>query len=198
LWQPRRGYRYGVEVYALGAFALARKPGSVVDLGAGSGVVGMLLAWRGVRVTSVERDPRWVELALRSVADSGLSLPIVQADVREWAAGERFDLAVANPPWFPAAGPLPPDPWRAASRAALHGDVRDFVTAGLRAAPAVCLVGPTGCERHLDGWWIRRRACLGRKVVLVEVAAGAGPTRDVELGDVYAPFRTASDGSRSP
>ena len=65
VWQPRRGYRYGVEVYALAHFALNEPIATAIDLGCGSGVVGLLLASQGVRVRAFDREPRWVELAPR-------------------------------------------------------------------------------------------------------------------------------------
>lgn len=187
MWQPRRGYRYGGEVYALAGFALdghaSGSPAfSAVDLGTGSGVVALLLAAAGLSVTAVEREPRWVALARRSVADSGLDVPVIEADIRGWRGGE-FDLAVANPPWFPADQPVSPDPWRAASRSMIHGEVRDFVETGLAVAPRLCLV--TRPERRdqlvMPGSYVARRAMLGDKLLFVELRRGEGLTVDEPL-----------------
>lgn len=190
VWQPKPGYRYGVEVYALAAFALAGAPmTTAIDLGCGSGVVGLLLASRGVRVTGVEREPRWVALARRNAKESALPIDVVEADVRTWS-GPRADVVVTNPPWFPANEPLSPDPWRAASRAMLHGDVRAFVEAGLRHAPRVCLVTRRERERDLLGLPLVRRSRLGDEVVLLEIADGQGPLVDepLDLRAAYALF----------
>ena len=157
VWQPRRGYRYGVEVYALAHFALASPAASAVDLGAGSGVVGLLLASTGVRVRAVERDLRWIDLARRSAEESGLAIEVEAGDVRE-VGGARVDLVVTNPPWFPADQTISPDDWKAGARAMLHGTVADFVAGGLRLAPRVCLV--TRAERELGPVWVARRARL--------------------------------------
>ncbi len=190
VWQPRRGYRYGVEVYALAAFALGGGPvASAIDLGCGSGVVGLLLASRGVRVRAVDREPRWVELARRNTAESGVDLPVEEADVRAWR-GPPADLVVTNPPWFPPDEPVSPDPWKAVSRSMLHGGVADFVAAGLRHAPRVCVVTRRERERDVPGW-IARRARLGDEVVLLEVRPGEGSTVDepLDLPAAYALFR---------
>lgn len=185
VWQPRRGYRYGVEVYLLADFALrGGQPTTAVDLGCGSGVVGLLLSTHGVEVTLVDREPSWVELARRSVGDSGRGC-VVEADVRGYTG--QFGLAVANPPWFDPKNTLPPDPWRANSRAMLHGGVEDFVCAGLRVAPRVCLVtrravlAPAGAH-------VAREARHGGKLVFTEVRAGQGPTVE-ETVDVDAAYR---------
>jgi tRNA1(Val) A37 N6-methylase TrmN6 len=190
VWQPRRGYRFGVEVYALAAFALGGgTPATAIDLGCGSGVVGLLLAWRGVRVTGVDREPRWTALARRSAAESGLSAVFVDADVRAWA-GPRADLVVSNPPWFPPDEPRSPDPWKAASRSMIHGDVRAFAEAGLRLAPRVCLVTRRERERDLAGLPLARRARLGDEVVLLELREGAATLVDepLDLPAAYAAF----------
>ncbi|MDP2310467.1 MAG: methyltransferase [Pseudomonadota bacterium] len=190
VWQPKRGYRYGVEVYALAAFALGGGPvATAIDLGCGSGVVGLLLASRGVRVTSVDREPRWVALARRNAGESDFPVDVIEADVRTWS-GPRADLVVTNPPWFPANEPVSPDPWRAASRAMLHGDVRAFVEAGLRHAPRVCVVTRRERERDLVGLPLARRSRLGGEVVLIEVAEGRGPLVEepLDLRAAYALF----------
>ncbi len=190
VWQPKRGYRYGVEVYALAAFALTGGAArSAIDLGCGSGVVGLLLASRGVRVTSVEREPRWVAVARRNAEESEFPVDVVEADVRTWS-GPRADLVVTNPPWFPANEPVSPDPWRAASRAMLHGDVRAFVEAGLRHAPRVCVVTRRERERDLLGLPLTRRTRLSDDVVLIEMASAGGPLVDepLDLRAAYAMF----------
>jgi tRNA1(Val) A37 N6-methylase TrmN6 len=199
LWQPRRGYRYGVEVYALASFALdreaaaAREVRRVVELGAGSGVVALLLAALGLEVWAVERDRRWRPLLERSLAESQVPgrVHLVWADARDdlGSAVPAPDLVLANPPWFdPAAGPASPDPWKADARTAHHGDLDAFVAAGLRLAPRVYTVGarlplvtpPAG---------VHAVARLGRRV-LAEVATAppqAAPT--LPLGDVYRRWR---------
>lgn len=190
VWQPRRGYRFGGEVYAIVAFALAGgRPRTALDLGCGSGVIGLLLARQGVAVRGVERDPRWLEVARRNAAESAVDFEVVEGDVRTWSGG-TVDLVVANPPWFSASDPVSPDPWRAVSRSMLHGDVADFVAAGLRHAPRVCVVTRRERLAGLPGH-VARRVDLPDDVVLVEIRSGEGETR-IETLDVVA----ATEGLR--
>lgn len=191
VWQPRRGYRYGVEVYLLADFALRGGGGRVVDLGCGSGVVGLLMAAAGCPTTLVDRDPRWLSVARRNVSESAVEGAVVDADVR--ALEGAWDLAVSNPPWFEPDEPIPPDPWKAVSRAMLHGRVADFVAAGLRVAPRVCVV--TRVERraelaHPDGH-VARLARHGDKLLLAELRRGAGTLREegVDVDAAYARWR---------
>ncbi len=187
--QPRRGYRYGVEVYALADFALAsdERATSAVDLGCGSGVVGLLMAWArpSLRVRAFDREARWVALAARSAVESGLDVQVAAVDIRDLTARDaQADVAVANPPWFvAAAGPLATDSLRAASRAMLHGGPREFVEAGLRVAPRVCVVTRPARLRdlaELRDARIARRAFLGDAVALVEVSRAPGPVAPVD------------------
>lgn len=201
--QPRRGYRWGVEVYALAGFALgaggpAAFPVSrAIELGSGSGVVSLLLASRGVAVRGWERDPAWVALARESARRSTVrgSVRFTVRDVRAPTRARPADVVVANPPWFsPDAGPISPDDRKAASRTMLHGTVQDFVEAGLRLAPRVCVVTRPErvAELKLRGAYVARLASLpSGAVLLAEVRQGEGETvgETLDVPVAYAAFR---------
>ena len=192
VWQPKRGYRYGVEVYVLAHFALRIPAKRVVDLGGGSGVISLLMAAQGAQVTMLERESAWVELARRSVTESKMEgrVTVEEADVRTWQGSA--DLVVTNPPWFPAEQPRSPDVLKAAARSMINGSVEDFAAAGLRIAPRVCLV--TRPERAAElaarGWAggaCARRARVGDKLVLLELRRE--PTKLVEeIAEVEAAY----------
>lgn len=204
VYQPRRGYRWGVEVYALVGFALGigapapvAFPPRVLELGAGSGIVSLLLASRGCRVRGWERDAEWVALARRSLRRSPAARGRVRFSVRDVrvGGGAAADVVVTNPPWFdPGAGPSSPDPRKASARTMLHGTVDEFVAIGLAAAPRVCVV--TRVERlaglRLDNAHVARRAWLrGAGVGVVEVRRGAGQAVEeaLDLPTIYAQLR---------
>lgn len=181
-WQPRRGHRFGVEVYALADFALRGGAArTAVDLGAGSGVLSLLLASQGIAMTAVELQEAWLPAIRRGALESGLAIEIAQADARRYG-GAAFDLAVLNPPWFaPRSGPLSPDPLRAAARATLHGGPRELVEAALRLAPRACAVLRPVDARDLGRALPAARAeTLGTEVVLVEFLRG-GDREGVDL-----------------
>lgn len=199
VWQPRKGHRFGQEVYLLAHFALeggvAR---TAVDLGAGSGILAMLLASQGVDVMAVEREPRWWPLLEEAIRVSEVSgrVRLHRGDVRDVDLAEvvgEADLVVTNPPYFPPAGTVSPDSWRASARSMLHGDTRSFVEAGLRLAPRVCMVTRPERVDDVATLPVRRRAACGDRLALVEVVRGAAATArvEVDLAAAYARFRRA-------
>ncbi len=206
VWQPRKGHRFGQEVYLLAHFALeGGATRTAVDLGAGSGILALLLASQGVDVVAVERDPRWwplLEEAIRVSAVSG-RVRLHRGDVRDANLAEEVGeagLVVTNPPYFPPAGTVSPDSWRASARSMLHGDTRTFVEAGLRLAPRVCMV--TRPERVDDVAMlpVRRRAACGDRLAFAEVVRGASATScvEVDLAAAYTRFRRAVPAAAGP
>ncbi len=105
-------FRFSLDAVLLAHFATVKRGADAVDLGAGTGVLGLLLAARGAkRVAGVEINPGMADMASRSIAVNGLGgrLSVVCADVREipggaLLTGQSWDLVVANPPYRPLGG----------------------------------------------------------------------------------------------
>lgn len=82
-----------------------RAPGCVVEIGTGSGVVlAMLLAAGADQALGVDIEPAAVARTQALLDHQGLAqrARVVQGSMWSACAGERFDLAVANLPHFPA------------------------------------------------------------------------------------------------
>ncbi|WP_299624856.1 methyltransferase [uncultured Tateyamaria sp.] len=112
LWQPRRGYRAGVDPVLLAASVPAKAGQSVLDLGCGVGAAALCLGARvpGLRLLGVERQAGYAALAARN------GLDVVTADLKglPFAVREQsFDHVLANPPYFDrGAGHSAEDPGR--------------------------------------------------------------------------------------
>lgn len=116
-YQPRRGYRAGLDAVLLAASVTpaARRPGQrLLDVGAGVGVVGLCSAARlpGIHVTLVEQSAALCDLAARNIAANDLEhrAVVVAHDVtsraepvHEQLADNSFDMVVSNPPFYDAA-----------------------------------------------------------------------------------------------
>ena len=74
--------------------------GRALDLGAGTGYVGLYLAQRGWQVDAVDVSPRAVELVNRNADRTGLRMSVYQSDMFASVPG-TFDAIAFNPPMRP-------------------------------------------------------------------------------------------------
>lgn len=85
--------------------AAGGKPVKILDVGTGSGVIGISLGmvWPEAEVTLADISPDALQLAGANAAKHGREVRLVQTDL--WAAlpGERFSLVMANLPYIPSA-----------------------------------------------------------------------------------------------
>ncbi len=105
LWQPRNGYRAGVDPVLLAASVPAKSGQSVLELGCGAGAAILCLMARvpGLAATGVEVQPAYVDLARRNATENGCELTVFDADLTELPAELRqrqFDHIIANPPYY--------------------------------------------------------------------------------------------------
>jgi len=91
--------------------AMEVRPGErVLDLGCGTGLVGLVAAWRGGQVTMVDADVRAIEAARRTLEANGvegvrlLLSDIASVFLKEGPRKERFDVVVTNPPFHQGVG----------------------------------------------------------------------------------------------
>ena len=119
---------------------------SVLDLGTGSGVLGVTLALElsGASVTATDCSAQALEFALRNAARHGADVEFFEGDgfapliERE----RRFDLIVSNPPYV-----------RPEERDSLAREVRDF-------EPEGALFAPPGDPDHWVGRFVREGLAL--------------------------------------
>jgi release factor glutamine methyltransferase len=92
---------------------IANLPGSVsvIDLGAGSGAMGISIATEApnTHVVAVEKSADAIEWLKQNVAFYDEKIRIVEGDVAEVLEGVKCDVVVANPPYVPDSQPLPKD-----------------------------------------------------------------------------------------
>lgn len=79
-----------------------------LDAGTGTGVLAFVLARAGAHVVATDVEPRAVACARENAERLGLaaSVGVVEADLFP-PGGDRFDLAVSNPPWIPDVARTP-------------------------------------------------------------------------------------------
>lgn len=136
IFQLKKGHRFSTDDILTAWYGTSWVPcaRSVLDLGSGIGSVGMTAAWRlqGARFVTIEAQDISVALARKSARYNGLEsrYEIRQGDFRDESvlgAGEKFDLVLGSPPYFPLDAGLHGDhPQKIACRFEVRGDIADY------------------------------------------------------------------------
>jgi tRNA1Val (adenine37-N6)-methyltransferase len=142
LIQPKHGYRFSVEAILLGRFARAGRRDRVLELGAGCGVISIMIAsiCHPREVVAIEIQPELAEMIARNATMNDLeSVRAICSDLRQKKiAGVEpatFDLIVANPPYrATSTGRENPDRGRRLARSESSATLADFVCAARRYA----------------------------------------------------------------
>ncbi len=89
----------------LQVFAAGTPSATVLDLGAGCGILGILAARRARQVTATDLNPRAEEFTRFNAWLNGVdNVEVLTGDTFEPVGGRAFDLIVANPPFFVTPG----------------------------------------------------------------------------------------------
>lgn len=128
--QPREGYRFSVDALILADFVNLKRIKRIVDLGAGTGIVGIILAkkYPESKVTLIEIQRELADLALESVRLNNLyaQVSVLCLDGREYEE-EGIDVLVTNPPFRrPGTGKLSPNNKKALARHELSLSILDI------------------------------------------------------------------------
>lgn len=135
--QPRQGYRFSIDSVLLADFINPKK-GPVVDLGAGCGVLDVLLHAKGLAgpFTALEIDELAAKCCRDNFARQGLEGEVLRHDLTEPHPKLKpggYALAVSNPPFTKAGrGKEPPEPSRARARHELALTIEDLCKTAAR------------------------------------------------------------------
>ncbi|MFW5635692.1 MAG: tRNA1(Val) (adenine(37)-N6)-methyltransferase [Thermodesulfobacteriota bacterium] len=142
--QHRRGYRFSIDSVLLADHAAGCRAGAVLDLGAGCGIIPLILAYRNpeARILGVEIQRDLARIARDNVARNRLAerITILQRDFRTLERSDSnlagvlpADLVVSNPPYRRVrSGRMNPDPRKAVARHEIAAELRDVVSAARR------------------------------------------------------------------
>ena len=119
-------------IRSLARFAGYKPPKRLVDLGCGTGVLGIaaMTLWPDTEALLVDGDQRAVECAQQNVDRLELTsrCRVAWWDAREPAIDSRFDLALVNPPFHQRGMEIDFEP-----ALALFGSLREWIRPGRRA-----------------------------------------------------------------
>jgi release factor glutamine methyltransferase len=104
-----------------------------LDMGTGSGAVGIFAASQGAVVTACDVNPRAVRLAAANARENGVSMEVVESNLFSALPARQFDVISFNLPFYPRA---PVTPFDAALCAGRNFETITGFAAGCREALA--------------------------------------------------------------
>jgi len=137
LYQPKKGYRYGIDSLLLARFADLRATDRVCDLGSG---VGILALWAITKrhvshAVAIEVQQPLAELALKNAELLGVKnrLEVFTENwkrVKSFLKPHSFQVVISNPPYRKAnTGKAPPDRSKAIAKHEIEGGMPDLIAA---------------------------------------------------------------------
>lgn len=153
LYQPKKGYRYGIDSLLLARFADLRPTDRLCDLGSG---VGILALWALTRrkvekAVAIEVQRELAELALKNAEVLGVKsrLEVFHENwkrVKSFLKPHGFHVVISNPPYRKAlSGKAPPDLSKAIAKHEIEGTMSDLVKAAgylMKPSGRFCLMYP--------------------------------------------------------
>jgi len=139
LYQNPGSLAFGTDAYLLSAYIRRQPKETACELGAGSGVISLLLAARNKfsSITAIEIQKPIAEIAVRNVEKNGFSdkVDVICADIRTLSACQngRYGVVFANPPYLSSdCGKHSDNGADAASRHEINGGIEDFTAAAAK------------------------------------------------------------------
>jgi tRNA1Val (adenine37-N6)-methyltransferase len=103
VYQQKSAMKVCTDSCVLGAFANHNSPGSILDIGAGTGLLSLMLAQRfpKAEIDAVEIDVPAAQEASENIKSSPFSnrIKVYNSDIRTFKKS-NYDLIVCNPPFF--------------------------------------------------------------------------------------------------
>ncbi len=129
--QQKKGARFSLDSILLADFCRIKSWDRVLEPGAGTGVVSLLLAKKYPRshIIAIEVQPATAKLCRRNIEENHLEnrITLLEEDITAMKRHPKlapFDVIVANPPYHrTGTGKQSPDPERLASRHDRLGDI---------------------------------------------------------------------------
>ena len=104
LYQPESGYCYNSDSIFLYDFINRFKPkGKVLDVGAGCGVVGLLVARDNekVELEAIEKQDILANYAQKNAEENSIEYRLYRDDFLEFQTQHKYDYIISNPPFYP-------------------------------------------------------------------------------------------------
>ncbi len=215
--QGRLGYRFSIDAVLLAGLAAVHPGERVVDLGAGCGIVSLLLAYRcpDIRLYGIELQQELANIAKDNVSANHMQhrITILQKNMRTLTAkstGGPVDLVISNPPYRKSgSGRINPDSQKALARHEIHVTLEDVVRTAqrlLKTAGRFVVVYPAErlsdiltqmCGAGIEPKWVCMIHSGGKKSAKLMVIEGVkGGRSGIQIAPPLIIYR--EDGTYTP
>lgn len=133
IFQLKNGYHYNSDTLVLydflSSFLRSNFSGDVLDVGCGSGILGLLIKrdFGKINLNMIDILPENLELSKRNLAQNNLEAELILGDFAKFKSQKRFDLIISNPPYYHSGVRMSQNPFLAVSRYQDALDLRDFI-----------------------------------------------------------------------
>ncbi|ACI20237.1 MULTISPECIES: tRNA1(Val) (adenine(37)-N6)-methyltransferase [Thermodesulfovibrio] len=133
--QPKEGYRFSVDALILAHFVNLKRVNKAIDIGAGTGIIGIILAkkYSESHITMIEIQSELAKLAQESAKLNNVNnnITITCMDAKDLISSEsflhEFDVVISNPPFRkPGTGRISNQEKKAVARHELSLTVTDI------------------------------------------------------------------------
>lgn len=155
IYQNKKGYRFSVDALLLYSFVNLKHASAIADMGAGSGVIGLLLArkYQKSKVLLIELQDNLAKLAKKNILINNLEerVMVINTDIVQLKSQSlgivtpnSFDLVVSNPPFRrQKTGMISPIDEKAIARHEIKINLPDLINASqniLRSKGRFCII----------------------------------------------------------
>jgi len=191
--QSPSGYRYSLDALAIADFAKINPEDRVLDLGAGCGIISMILATRhpDAVLYGVEIIQEQVDIGRQNIVDNGMAdrVTLLHQDIKTLMPAMTsglMDVVISNPPHIQkASGRINPNPHIAAARHEIHVTLKDIMDAArrmLRPSGRLYMIYPAG--RMADVMAGMRQAKIEPKTLSIMYTRIGAPARRILIEGV--------------
>ncbi len=201
--RDNEAFRLGTDSVLLSSFAKSGRGRRACDLGCGTGIISVLLAWNDAALTvdGVELQPEWADIARENARLCWLDdrINIINGDLRrhrDFLEAGAYDLVVSNPPYYAEGrGKSPGHDCKAAARAERTCTLGDVCAAASylarwggqfalvhkpeRLIEVICTLRENGFEpKRLR--FVQYKAASAPNLILIESRRGGNPSLKIE------------------
>lgn len=201
--RDNEAFRLGTDSVLLSSFALKGRAERACDLGCGTGIIAVLLAWNdpALMMDGIELQPEWADIARENAKLCRLDgrINIINGDLRryrDFMEAGTYDLVVSNPPYYAEGrGKSSGCDSTAAAREERTCTISDVCTAASfltrwggrfalvhkpeRLAEIICTLKENGLEpKRLR--FVQYKAASAPNLVLIESRRGGNPSLTIE------------------